>query len=105
MLRSRKWSRFSWYDVALENVAAVYFANHTHFITFYRLGIYWFLHPIPRHFFDLLTVSGILSQVVTDLGIHVSSEVDSKYNHEALSTHEIASCRKNFFWSAFTASV
>ena len=49
--------------------------------------------------------AGMMSQVITDLGMHISSEVELKYIHEAFSAHEIMTRRKNFFWSAFTASV
>lgn len=46
-----------------------------------------------------------MSQVITDLGMHISSEVELKHIHEAFSAHEIMTRRKNFFWAAFTASV
>ncbi|KAI1622637.1 hypothetical protein EDD37DRAFT_611051 [Exophiala viscosa] len=49
--------------------------------------------------------AGMMAQVVTDLGIHVSSEVDSRYLSNALSAREVTIRRKNFFWAAFTASV
>lgn len=62
-------------------------------------------HYFPAKVYMSLIQVGIMSQIVTDLGIHASSEVQLRSINEELSAIEIAARRKNFFWNAFTASV